>query len=513
MANSLQKNTWTQRVLNIVLILLFFALALLFPYTGDDWAWGSQIGLNRLAKWFAGYNGRYAGNLLVLLLTRSKLLDAACMALCFWASCQLCLVHSREHKAILLPFSVLLFFLMPTGLFRQAVVWTAGFCNYVPSGLCALLYVVTIQSVFLGVYPTCPRCFPPLFLLVGFLGGLFVENMTLFQLAIGILVIVYSVLRLKRVHPVCVAFLLGTVAACICMFSNSVYSSIASGDDSYRTMASSLSSLISLAATQLLGICDNLFLSNVLMCCVLSGLSLILSLLTSKVPPRWTLSLNILSLAVMGLRALLVFLSHRGRMLTLLSNPFLSIGISLVYAVSLLIIGVFSAEKQRRLWMVLPGLCIPVMAAPLLVVTPIGPRCFYGCYLMMMLYACRMLDEILIALSSRKTVRLKNPLRLCLNALCVICFAVSFCIFVPIHQLDTARTQFARAQAESGETTIVFTAFPDTTYLWCAEPENAPWDERYKLFYQLPENISFHYVDQDSFDTSYAEFKQRSVSH
>lgn len=27
-----------------------FLLSLLFPYSGDDWAWGSQIGLDRLAR-------------------------------------------------------------------------------------------------------------------------------------------------------------------------------------------------------------------------------------------------------------------------------------------------------------------------------------------------------------------------------------------------------------------------------------------------------------------------------
>ena len=65
---------------------LFFAfmfLAYLFPYTGDDWAWGSSIGLGRLKSFFAGYNGRYVGNLIVLLLTRSKLLDAVVMAASF----------------------------------------------------------------------------------------------------------------------------------------------------------------------------------------------------------------------------------------------------------------------------------------------------------------------------------------------------------------------------------------------------------------------------------------------
>lgn len=247
-----------------------------FPIPGDDWAWGSQIGLDRLENGFDNYNGRYAGNLLVLLLTRNKVLDAAVMSFCFWASCRLCLGSSTEHKGVLLPFAVILFFIMPTGLFRQTVVWTAGFCNYVPSGLCAVAYIVAIQSLFQGVFPRISRYLAPLFLLLGFAGGLFVENMTIFLLLLGVFVVVYSALRCKRIHPVSVAFLLGTLAACICMFSNSAYRSIAAGDDSYRTMASGLTSLISLSITQLQTICDNLFLSNLFLCCVLSGLSLAL---------------------------------------------------------------------------------------------------------------------------------------------------------------------------------------------------------------------------------------------
>ena len=38
-------------------IVAFFAFALLiylFPYSGDDWAWGSQIGLDRLAMLMTG---------------------------------------------------------------------------------------------------------------------------------------------------------------------------------------------------------------------------------------------------------------------------------------------------------------------------------------------------------------------------------------------------------------------------------------------------------------------------
>ena len=61
---------------------LIAILCYLFPYTGDDWAWGSKIGIDRLNNWFENYNGRYVGNLIVLAMTRSNLLKAVIMSFC-----------------------------------------------------------------------------------------------------------------------------------------------------------------------------------------------------------------------------------------------------------------------------------------------------------------------------------------------------------------------------------------------------------------------------------------------
>ena len=54
------------------LTLVFWGLFYyLLPFAGDDWAWGSSIGLERMKSAFDGYNGRYLGNLLIILITRS----------------------------------------------------------------------------------------------------------------------------------------------------------------------------------------------------------------------------------------------------------------------------------------------------------------------------------------------------------------------------------------------------------------------------------------------------------
>ena len=48
--------------------IVFFALFYYFlPFAGDDWAWGSDIGIERLKNGFDGYNGRYLGNILIII--------------------------------------------------------------------------------------------------------------------------------------------------------------------------------------------------------------------------------------------------------------------------------------------------------------------------------------------------------------------------------------------------------------------------------------------------------------
>ena len=64
----------------IVTFIILIFLCWMFPYTGDDWAWGSSIGIERLNTWFDNYSGRYVGNLIVLALTRSNLLKTITMA-------------------------------------------------------------------------------------------------------------------------------------------------------------------------------------------------------------------------------------------------------------------------------------------------------------------------------------------------------------------------------------------------------------------------------------------------
>ena len=130
----------------IVTFIILIFLCWMFPYTGDDWAWGSSIGIERLNTWFDNYSGRYVGNLIVLALTRSNLLKTITMA--FMLTGIIYFVEKLTREKWTFYLSILLMIFLPKAVFRQAIVWTSGFSNYVMSVFFTLIYVDVYKRQF-----------------------------------------------------------------------------------------------------------------------------------------------------------------------------------------------------------------------------------------------------------------------------------------------------------------------------------------------------------------------------
>ncbi|MDD4547956.1 MAG: hypothetical protein PHI05_04370, partial [Bacilli bacterium] len=114
----------------IAIIIFTLLLTFLFPYTGDDWMWGSEAGESLLKNWFNDYNGRYAGNIIVMILTRSRLLRMITMTVVILGTIHLCSKIVNKEKKELFFIGFMLLLAIPIPIFRQAVVWTSGFTNY-----------------------------------------------------------------------------------------------------------------------------------------------------------------------------------------------------------------------------------------------------------------------------------------------------------------------------------------------------------------------------------------------
>ena len=163
-------------IFSVVIFSVFALLAYLFPYSGDDWAWGSEIGAERLQNWFEGYNGRYAGNLLVMTLTRSKGLCVFVMALCLVLAGLFPSLFAGVKGLASFALGTVFLLVIPGEVFTQSVVWTSGFSNYVPPALLTLFYFIITKNIFGNEIPRYRAFVPFVSLFMGFAGALFIHQ-------------------------------------------------------------------------------------------------------------------------------------------------------------------------------------------------------------------------------------------------------------------------------------------------------------------------------------------------
>jgi len=135
---------------------------------------------------------------------------------------------------------------------------------------------------------------------------------------------------------------------------------------------------------------------------------------------------------------------------------------------------------------------IVCVAAPLLVVNPIGERCFFATYILFLM----LLLELLILLDGEEKESRIFTKTFCKTCAVVSIFGLGFYlnIFSSIYQVDKERLARIERQVEAGKTSVEIRHLPYESYLWTATPEWEPWIERYKLFYGLPEDLEIKAV-------------------
>ena len=500
-------------ILSLLIFLFFIFLTILFPYTGDDWAWGSSIGIERLMTCFKNYNGRYLGNLLVMTLTRNVWLKVIVMAFSYYSSCWLCWRYTSSRKNILLLFALVLFLLMPKDIFVQAIVWTAGYANYVPSALICVGYLLVVRSTTGTESPQESKILPVVSFFLGLLGALFIENITIFNICLGLGVVAYTRIKFKRFYLIHITFLIGALLGASVMFTNGAYRSVAAGTDDYRSTADSIQALVIMVAGHAYNMLDTLILSNGIVCTIASALLLFAvqkkrkqSACKSSKRLTETVILNLLSLGTNIFAEIASYFTHYapnpedifGRILIGLQTI-----MALIYVFSLVGTVLLCVENRTRKFQILfPVFCIPGVVMPLLVVNPIGPRCYFVAYLLMMVFLVDLLDWTLCDIQ----IKAYNVLFFFLAFSAVVSAAFYVNIYYQIHAYDVKRAEFAKIQSDNGNKIVTICELPYTEYLHCSSPSLEPWSTRYKLFYELENDVTFQFVPYAELDDKIIEY-------
>ena len=477
-----------QNLFYAVMFVVLFFLCWLFPYSGDDWAWGSQIGLDRLDTWFDNYSGRYFGNLIVLALTRSNLLKTVVMSLCIGGIIILVNEITNRQKCGFGLIALILVF-MPVMLLRQAVVWTAGFSNYTTSIFLSLIYIYYVKDIYYKkpknqILPIIPL------LLLGCANALIVENMTIYNVVLGVYVLVFTLVKYKRVYIQHISYLIGTVVGTVIMFSNSVYSSVTSGNDGYRTIAKGAGIISRALDSYLTVIMREGFLNNYILLCCLTAICLTVWFSIKAKISNKSRIVGYLSLFVMiGYTALSVMnrisCIEAAQIMVYLEG--IATAFYIVAIIAYVFILPFEMVEKVKLLFILGS--IGCMIAPLLVVTPIGSRCFFAPYVMFIYFAIELYSHF----DDVSKERFANYSKV-LAVIVAVGTLFLFYIYGTIYKNQNERVEKAQVDAKNGKTVVEVQELPYKYYVWCSDVYEETWETRFKLFYDIDQNVKLKMI-------------------
>ena len=89
---------------------------------------------------------------------------------------------------------------------------------------------------------------------------------------------------------------------------------------------------------------------------------------------------------------------------------------------------------------------------------------------------------------------------------CIALFLFQFSIYSVIHTYDQKRNEYVQKQVDLGYDVITVCKLPYTSYVWFGDPTSEPWDERYKLFWDVDETVTFEFLPYYKFNQWQKEF-------
>ena len=225
--------------LHIILRYFVYLLAFLFyawlschiPFSADDWRWGTEIGMEEFLN--ASINSRYAGNLFVIIMMRSRFL---CMVIMATVSCMIPVLitklaikrKSGNNHILFFVIANILYFCAGSRIWSETNGWIAGYANFVVSSLFMLINLTVwtqiLEPDYLHKKDSVLSCI--LMFLVTLTGQLFIENLSIVNVIMAVAFLYAYYRKTKHISLKYVSMTVGAILGLIIMFSSSIYSKL-----------------------------------------------------------------------------------------------------------------------------------------------------------------------------------------------------------------------------------------------------------------------------------------------
>lgn len=454
--------------------------AYILPFAQDDWKWGGEVGLKRLSTFFAGYNGRILGNITEILMTRNMLMRIffTCGSMIFIPF----MIAIITEQSYAYEICTVFIFIMPLGMWRTTIGWTAGFSNYVVPVVFMLLMIKYFWRYWKG-NDICEKQDVRIGILLFMLGvcnTLFMEHLTIYNVVCSFAFVVYIFYRYKKIYIQHILLFIGSCTGAFLMFSNSVYHEVAAGEDVYRSIMAE--GLINQIKYNYLNVCYEYFFAqnnwiNLTMLLALWAIVVInWNNYLKKFWIRWCLYIYS---AYMGW----VMLANVNE-----NNMRMDACLALVGCFSLFVVllSIFwnTVYWMRILFLILSLICI---CTPLFFVSPVSARCFFPCYILWILLLMTVLKYLTekCFIDNNKVMVFKRLL----GAMIIGISLFYLSVYVEIHQADVNRRNSIQSQIEAGEVEVEIDYLPYASFTEGATPTEEGWKKSYLSFWGFPKEI------------------------
>lgn len=354
-----------QNIIILIIGVLAVYLISVFPPSGDDFNrltesfTGLEDWWQRVKRLYNSLNGRVVGNeISYLFINRVPRTIIKAISVFLYIVMMMKVLNIKRLSGLLIIVGSII--LMPLAIFRQTLVWSAGFYNYFPP----MVLILSLIYIFIYHRNEFSHFQYLAIFLISLVTSLFLENLTIYMVLFPlVMAICFWNKDNKKAY---LTSFIGALIGGLIMFSSPVYREVGAGEDGYRTIATHILSFVS-ENWQIFS--EYMLVYNVFIVALFIG-ALLLG--TFKAYKKKKISVQPLALIVLvGLVPFsLIDLGMAGSLI--------SMGLHILFYLLLIFIALkeYKFDNYNSRLILFSSLSIAITMGPLLLVSPVSARNF-----------------------------------------------------------------------------------------------------------------------------------------
>lgn len=447
----------------IILFGLLFLLSFFFPFSCDDFYWGSKsISLETFKDIYNDLflNGRWLGNFIAIFISHNHLIKALVISIVS----TLLVYIIDNHEKISWWIFLLLILLMPVNMFTQVIIWGSGFSNYMVSTFLFISVYYLIKKYYEKNYNKWYEKVE--IFIVAILNSLVVENITVGTLMILFIYNLIFIIKNKKVNINLIIMFIGSIFGAIMMFIHPSYLNLIIGNSiNDRYIPKSGSSLINIVENNLFIQIFNLLINN----------NILLNGFTMFVFSYLYLKKKIKNIKVLISFYLLTIMIIIGCLFKF--NIYFMFVIDILYLINYFYLIYMACKFEKSIWEII--LLMVSVILPLVFIQPIGSRLFFLPYVLQIILLFRILDY--------NNVVIKDYVWL--KVIVVIIYILLLYMNIENYKCEIERDNYIKDNLD--RKLIVIDDFKYSKYVWSGDIDSNYFGKYYDLYHGYDENIRY----------------------